>query len=68
MPPAFIGSFGVPVDSDLSTYLSNHKGQKEITMGDFRMTDSAAALAELDMSVIVCMDSRRSLHLRQEGL
>ena len=46
MPPAFIGSFGVPVASDLSTYLSDHKGQKEITMGDFGMTDSAAALTE----------------------
>jgi hypothetical protein len=35
MPPAFFGSFGVPVASDLSTYLSDHKGQKEINYERF---------------------------------
>ena len=35
MPQAFFGSFGVPVASDLSTYLSDHKEQKEITYERF---------------------------------
>jgi hypothetical protein len=35
MPPAFFGSFGVPAASDLSTYLSDHKGQKEINYERF---------------------------------